>query len=71
VSLDKQWDVIADRPALEAAVLFVHNPSDLIVLYVRVDASQSLRHLVDDLLFAQLDHENRLRGLYGLVNRRW
>jgi hypothetical protein len=56
VPLDKQWDVIASGPAIEAAVLLVHNPGDLIWVNVRICASQSLRQLVDDLLFTQLDH---------------
>ncbi len=64
--LDKQWDVIANRPALEAAVLLVHHPGDLIWLNVRICASQSLRQLINDLLLIQLDHTDRLRALHRL-----
>ena len=68
--LDKQWDVIANGPPVEAAVLLVHNPSNLIGLYVRVDASQSVHQLVNDLLFTQLDHKIRVHPVNPAVNSR-
>jgi hypothetical protein len=65
--LDKQWNEITNGSALESAVFLMHNPGDLVGLEVRVDAGQSLRQTLDDLLFTQLDHGHRLRDLDGFV----
>jgi hypothetical protein len=71
VALNEERNEVPDWAPVKAGLLFLHQSDDLSGLDLVICIGQSVCQLLDGLLFTQFDHENRLRGLYGLVNRRW
>jgi hypothetical protein len=65
VALDQQRDEVAQRSAIESGVHIVHNACDGRRRNRRVAIAEALDQLLDDRLFAQLDHTES----FVLVNR--
>ncbi|HYJ56676.1 MAG TPA: hypothetical protein VEX40_14400 [Mycobacterium sp.] len=55
-TFDEQRNEVPDGSAFEAGVLLVHDLGDAGRLHLCVGIGQAPGQLVDDLLFAQLDH---------------
>src|ERR1700754_1271692 len=68
-ALDEQRDVLAKRSTLEPGVVVLDDRGNCFGRHRRKIRPQSLHQLLDDRLFAQLDHLTRFPAISPLVNR--